>query len=407
MAAKPKKMYAFSWRGVNVNGKSVKGQILAYQESEARQILTEQRIRINKLKKRSPSATSKRSNAANSKDITLLTRQLATMLEAGVPLNTTLQLLKSSAKKAEMRSIITEILNQIEAGSSLSQAMRASSSLFDGFYCDLVSTGEQTGRLEQIFERICLYREKNEATRSKVIKAMIYPTIVFTLAIVVSVLMLLFVIPTFKSIFASFNAELPWFTQKILNLSDFIHEYGGMIFIGIVLGALLFKTLHKKHFRLRMKTCRFVLKLPIVGEVISKASIARFTRTLATTFSAGIPLLSGISAAGKTANNLHYEDVINQVHRQTMGGRSLHRSIQDTGEFPELMSQMVMIGEESGALDDMLNKIANVYETEVDNVVDNLGKIMEPLIIVTLGVLIGSLVVAMYLPMFNLMSVMG
>ncbi len=407
MAAKPKKMYAFFWRGVNINGKNVKGQILAYQESEARQILTEQRIRINKIKKRSPSATSKRSNAANSKDITLLTRQLATMLEAGVPLNTTLQLLKTSTKKAEMRSIIAEILNQIEAGSSLSQAMRASSSLFDGFYCDLVSTGEKTGRLEQIFERICLYREKNEATRSKVIKAMIYPSIVFTLAIVVSVLMLLFVIPTFKNIFASFNADLPWFTQKVLNLSDFIHEYGAMIFIGMLLGGFVFKTLHKKHFALRMKTCLFVLKLPIVGEVISKASIARFTRTLATTFSAGIPLLSGISAAGKTANNLHYEDVINQVHKQTMGGRSLHRSIQDTGEFPELMIQMVMIGEESGALDDMLNKIANVYETEVDNVVDNLGRIIEPLIIVTLGVLIGSLVVAMYLPMFNLMSVMG
>ena len=407
MAAKQKKMYAFRWRGVNIKGKKTKGEILAYQEQEARQILADQRIRVIKFKKGTPSSTSKRRNAANSKDITLFTRQMATMLEAGVPLNTTLQLLKNSAKKDEIRLIIGEILSQIETGSSLAQAMRASSSFFDPFYCDLVATGEQTGRLEQIFKRICLYREKNEDMRSKVVKAMIYPGIVFTLAIGISVAMLLFVIPTFKNIFASFNADLPWFTQQILDLSDFISEYGFMMLGGFVGGGFVFKSLHKKHYSLRMKVCRFTLKLPIIGEVISKASIARFTRTLATTFNAGIPLLSGIAAAGKTANNLHYEALIAEVHKQTMGGRALHRSIQETGEFPELMIQMIMIGEESGALDDMLNKIANVYETEVDNIVDNLGKVMEPMIIITLGLLIGSLVVAMYLPMFNLMSVMG
>ncbi|MEZ8142581.1 type II secretion system F family protein [Enterovibrio sp. FF113] len=407
MASKPRKLYAFQWRGTTAKGAKVKGQLLAYNEQDARNSLTEQRVRIIKIKRRSPSSWVKRRNTANAKDITLFTRQMATMLEAGVPLGETLQLLKTGSKKAEMKLIIGQIYSHIEAGSSLSQAMKSSSTLFDQFYCDLVATGEQTGRLEQIFARICVYREKSEDTRSKVIKAMIYPGIVCSIAILVTIGMLLFVIPTFKDIFSSFNAELPWFTQKVLGVSDAIHDYGVYMLIGIILAALAFKTSYQKSYAFRLKASRFSLRIPILGDVLTKATLSRFTRTLATTFSAGIPLLNGLSAAGKTANNTYFKQVIEDVHKQTSGGRPLHRAIRETDAFPDMMIQMVMIGEESGALDDMLNKVAGLYEADVDNTVDNLGKILEPMIIVLLGVLIGSLVVAMYLPMFDLMSVMG
>lgn len=407
MAARSLKLYSFKWRGITQKGRKVKGQILAYAEQEARNTLIEQRINITKIKRRSSSSWVKRRNYATNKDITLLSRQMATMLAAGVPLSNTLQLLKNSAKKAEMKQIITQIYSHIEAGSSLSQAMKASSSLFDQFYCDLVATGEQTGHLEQIFERICFYREKSENIRAKVKKAMIYPAIIFSLAALVSIGMMLFVIPTFKEIFASFNAQLPWFTQQVLNVSDAIRQYGIYILLAIVLIVIGIHLAIKKSYVLRLKASKLSLKIPIIGEILTKATIARFTRTLATTFSAGIPLLNGLSAARKTASNTHFQNILKIVHQQTAGGRPLHRSIQETGEFPDMMIQMVMIGEESGALDDMLNKVASIYEQDVDNTVDILGTIFEPIIIVILGLLIGALVIAMYLPMFNLMSVMG
>ncbi|SKA45082.1 type II secretion system F family protein [Enterovibrio nigricans] len=407
MATSKQKLHAFHWRGLTSKGSKVKGQILAFNEQEARIALAEQRVQVSKIKRRSPSAIVQRRNAATAKDITLFSRQISTMLEAGVPLGETLQLLKAGAKKAEMKLIISNIYRHVEAGASLAIAMKNSSPLFDQFYCDLVSTGEQTGRLEQIFARISVYREKEEATRAKVVKAMIYPSIVMFLVLAVTIGMLLFVIPTFKDVFASFNAELPWFTLKVLGLSEFVQHYGLYTALAFVIASLLFRAYYKRSTAFRLKVSRFSLHIPIVGGVLTKATLARFTRTLATTFSAGIPLLNGLAAAGKTANNLHYQKVIETVYQQTSGGRPLHRSIKETGQFPDMMTQMVMIGEESGSLDDMLNKVAGIYEDEVDNTVDNLGKILEPLIIIVLGVLIGSLVVAMYLPMFNLISVLG
>ncbi|WP_158161906.1 type II secretion system F family protein [Grimontia hollisae] len=407
MATSSHKLFSYQWRGVTSKGAKVKGQTLAYSEQEARQALQEQRIRLDKIKKRSPSSWVRRKNAANAKDITLFSRQMATMLEAGVPLGETLRLLKASAKKAEMKFILGQIYSHIEAGSSLAQAMKTSSPLFDQFYCDLVATGEQTGHLEQIFARICVYREKSEETKAKVIKAMIYPSIVCFIAILVTVGMLIFVIPTFKDVFSSFGAELPWFTRKVLGISDAIQLYGIYMLLALFIAVACVRLGVTKSDKFRLRASRFSLQIPVIGDVLTKATISRFTRTLATTFSAGIPLLSGLSAAGKTANNTHYQRVIEEVHKQTSGGRPLHRAIKETGQFPDMMIQMVMIGEESGALDDMLNKVAGIYEADVDNTVDNLGKILEPMIIVVLGVLIGSLVVAMYLPMFNLMSVMG
>ncbi|MFL7010572.1 type II secretion system F family protein [Enterovibrio norvegicus] len=407
MAEKAAQLRAYHWRGYTSKGAKVKGQLLAYREDEARNMLAAQQIRIEKIKQRSPSSWVKRRNTANHQDITLFTRQMATMLEAGVPLTETLKLLKSSAKKAELGLIINQIYQHIEAGSSLSQAMKNSSPLFDQFYCDLVATGEQTGRLEQIFARICVYREKSEATRAKVVKAMIYPGIVSVIALLVTIGMLIFVIPQFKDVFSSFNAELPWFTLKVLSVSDALQNYGHYLFLITVLSVLAFKASYNKSDAFKLKVSQFSLHIPIIGDVLTKATLSRFTRTLATTFSAGIPLLSGLAAAGKTTNNVYFTHVIEHVHQQTAGGRPLHRAIKETEAFPDMMIQMVMIGEESGALDDMLNKVAVIYEADVDNTVDNLGKILEPLIIVTLGLLIGSLVIAMYLPMFDLMNVMG
>lgn len=306
-----------------------------------------------------------------------------------------------------MKHIVSQIINHVEAGTSLAKALKSASPLFDPFYCDLVATGEQTGRLEQVFTRIFTYREKSEETRKKVVKAMIYPAIVCLIATLVTVGMLLFVIPTFKGVFSAFGAELPWFTRQVLNTSDALSKGGHYVLLMVFSLALLCRLLLRKSAAFRHRISRLSLHLPVVGDVITKATIARFTRTLATTFSAGIPLLQGLYAAAKTANHLHYQTVIEDIHRQTAGGRPLHRAIRETGQFPDMMSQMVMIGEESGALDEMLNKIATIYESEVDNTVDNLGKILEPMIILLLGLLIGALVIAMYLPMFNLMSVMG
>lgn len=407
MTDKANQIFVFHWRGFSLNQKKIKGHFFACSEAEARELLLNQQIHVLNIKKRSPSSYAKRQHKATSKDITLLTRQLATMLEAGIPLNSILKLLKASAKKAQIRTLLTEVSNQIEAGASLSQALHTSSALFDDFYCELVAVGEQTGRLESIFSRLHLYREKSENMRSKVIKAMIYPSIVFMVAIGVTTGMLLFVIPTFEDIFKTFDAKMPWFTQLILDSSRFLQNNGLNLFVCLCLLALLFRFFHKRHYQLRLNLCKFLLKTPVIGDILTKAAIARFTRTLATTYSAGVPLLNGIIAAGKTANNLHYEAVIEQVHQQTLSGKPFHRSIQETKAFSDMMVQMIMIGEESGKLDEMLNKIASLYEKEVDDIVDNLGKIIEPLVILTLGLLIGSLVIAMYLPMFNLMSVIG
>ncbi len=400
-------IFVFHWRGFTLNQKKIKGQFFASTETEARELLLNQQIQIIKIKQRTPSSYAKRRHKATSKDITLLTRQLATMLDAGIPLNNILKLLKTSAQKAQIRTLLTQISNQIEAGASFSQALRTSSALFDNFYCDLVAVGEQTGRLSSIFSRLYLYREKSEYMRSKIIKAMIYPGIVFSVAISVTIAMLLFVIPTFENIFQTFDAKMPWFTLLILDLSRFIQHQGLGLFISFCLFTLLFRFFYKRHYQLRLKISKFLLKAPIIGDILTKATIARFTRTLATTYSAGVPLLTGIIAAKKTANNLHYEAVIEQVHQQTLSGKPFYSSIQETGAFSDMMVQMIMIGEESGKLDEMLNKIASLYESEVDNIIDNLGKIIEPLVILILGLLIGSLVIAMYLPMFNLMSVIG
>ncbi|MDX1303867.1 type II secretion system F family protein [Photobacterium sp.] len=401
------KLRYYHWRGINPAGRKVSGVIIGFQEQEIRSKLTEQRIQIKKIKRRKPSTFSKLRNQMSSGDITETTRQLATMIESGVPVVQSFKLISQSHHKSEVRAVLSQVTTQVEAGSSLAKALKTSSPLFDTFFCDLVETGEQTGHLGEVFSRIATYREKSESTRKKVIKAMIYPAMVTFTAVLVTIMMLVFVIPQFASIFSSFGAELPWFTRQVIKASDFLTNDGGYLAIALTALLLLYRSCYKKFYRLRLASNRLTLKLPILGKVLLKATIARFARTLATTFSAGIPLLTGLQSAGKTTGNLHIQQAIHEAYTSTAAGMPLYLSLRQCNVFPELMLQMTMIGEESGALDDMLNKMALLYEDDVDNTVDNLGKILEPLIILILGGLIGSLLVAMYMPIFTLMSVIG
>ncbi|EKO3451388.1 type II secretion system F family protein [Vibrio fluvialis] len=397
----------YRWKGVNSTGKKVAGQTLAISEIEVRDKLKEQHIQVKKIKKGSVSVLTRLTNRVKTKDVTILTRQLATMLTTGVPIVQALKLVGDNHRKAEMKSILAQITKGVEAGTPISKAMRTASTHFDALYVDLIQTGEQSGNLAEIFERLATYREKSEQLRAKVIKALIYPSMVILVALGVSYLMLTMVIPEFESMFKGFGAELPWFTQQILKLSHGVQAYSAGAFIaslGLVFGI---KAARKKSFVVRLKTSQLSLRFPIIGGVLAKAAIAKFSRTLATSFSAGIPILASLKTTAKTAGNVHFETAIQDVHRHTAAGMPMYIAMRNTQAFPEMVLQMVMIGEESGKLDDMLNKVATIYEFEVDNTVDNLGKILEPLIIVFLGIVVGGLVVAMYLPIFNLMSVLG
>ncbi|MBJ6914109.1 type II secretion system F family protein [Vibrio cholerae] len=397
----------YRWKGINSNGKKVSGQMLAISEIEVRDKLKDQHIQIKKLKKGSVSLLARLTHRVKSKDITILTRQLATMLTTGVPIVQALKLVGDNHRKAEMKSILAQITKSVEAGTPLSKAMRTASAHFDTLYVDLVETGEMSGNLPEVFERLATYREKSEQLRAKVIKALIYPSMVVLVALGVSYLMLTMVIPEFESMFKGFGAELPWFTQQVLKLSHWVQAYSLWAFIAIAAAIFGLKALRKNSFQIRLKTSRLGLKFPIIGNVLAKASIAKFSRTLATSFAAGLPILASLKTTAKTSGNVHFETAINEVYRDTAAGMPMYIAMRNTEAFPEMVLQMVMIGEESGQLDDMLNKVATIYEFEVDNTVDNLGKILEPLIIVFLGTVVGGLVVAMYLPIFNLMSVLG
>lgn len=397
----------YRWKGINSNGKKVSGQMLAISEIEVRDKLKDQHIQIKKLKKGSVSLLARLTHRVKGKDITILTRQLATMLTTGVPIVQALKLVGDNHRKAEMKSILAQITKSVEAGTPLSKAMRTASAHFDTLYVDLVETGEMSGNLPEVFERLATYREKSEQLRAKVIKALIYPSMVVLVALGVSYLMLTMVIPEFESMFKGFGAELPWFTQQVLKLSHWVQAYSLWAFIAIAAAIFSLKALRKNSFQIRLKTSRLGLKFPIIGNVLAKASIAKFSRTLATSFAAGIPILASLKTTAKTSGNVHFETAINEVYRDTAAGMPMYIAMRNTEAFPEMVLQMVMIGEESGQLDDMLNKVATIYEFEVDNTVDNLGKILEPLIIVFLGTVVGGLVVAMYLPIFNLMSVLG
>ncbi|WP_243974790.1 type II secretion system F family protein [Vibrio natriegens] len=397
----------FRWKGINSSGKKTSGQTLAMSEVEVRERLSAQHIKIKKLKKSSISFLTKMSHRVKGKDITVFTRQISTMLVTGVPLVQALKLVSNNHKKAEMKSILMSVTRAVEAGTPMSKAMRTASTHFDALYTDLIATGELSGNLAEVFERLATYREKSEELRAKVIKALIYPAMVMLVALGVSYLMLTQVIPEFEKMFSGFGADLPWFTRQVLDLSAWMQNWGSFIALGTLSLIISARILVKRSDSFRLMMDRAILRIPVLGAVLSKAAIAKFSRTLATSFSAGIPILTSLKTTSKTSGNLHYQLAVEEVYRDTAAGMPMYVAMRNCDVFPELVLQMVMIGEESGRLDEMLNKVATIYEFEVDNTVDNLSKILEPLIIVFLGVVVGGLVTAMYLPIFNLMSVLG
>ena len=403
---KPKKaikINTYSWKGINRKGVRTSGEIKAATPLDAKAILRKQGVSTTKLVKKSEPLL--KFESIKPMDIAMVTRQLATMLGAGVPLVQSYKIVADGHDKAPVRELLTTVNDEIQAWVPVADALRPHRKYFDDLYCDLVAAGEMSGSLDAIFDRIATYLDKTEALKSKIKKAMLYPTAVIVVALGVTLLLLLFVVPQFQDIFSSFGHELPAFTQFVLRISEFVQAYWALIVGGVVAAVLLFKRAHFNSQAVRDKTDRTLLKFPIIGPILHKSSIARFSRTLATTFNAGVPLLEGLDSAAGASGNAVYRDALRTVKSEVEAGLMLYVAMNSTGIFPNMLVQMVMIGEETGAIDDMLNKVAEVYEREVDDAVDGLTSLLEPLLMVVIGVLVGGLIIAMYLPIFQLGSI--
>ena len=394
----------FVYNGSNRRGQVVKGEISAMSIVEAKNQLRRQGISAKRVKKLSKPLFGS-GEKIKPVDIALLSRQIATMLSAGVTLIQTIDMVASGHTNKKMRTLLSEIGASVSAGNPLSVTLRKYPDYFDDLYCDLVETGEQSGALETIYDRIAIYKEKSEALKSKIKKAMFYPIAVVVVALIVTIILLIFVVPQFEEIFSSFGAELPAFTQFVLGISRFMQDYGLVVAGAVFAAGSLFSRAHKKSLKLRDWVDAKTLKIPVIGEILKKASVARFTRTLATTFAAGVPLLGALDSAAGAAGNSVFRDAILFVKKEVSGGIPMNVGMRTTGVFPPMVVQMIAIGEEAGAVDEMLSKVATIYEAEVDDMVDGLTSLLEPMIMAVLGVVIGGLIVAMYLPIFEMGNV--
>ncbi|MFQ6372486.1 type II secretion system F family protein [Shewanella sp. YIC-542] len=404
---KAPKIFTFQWQGINRDGKKTSGELRGANITEIKTQLKSQGIIPKKVVKKSAGLFSSENKKIKPMDIAVITRQIATMLSAGVPLVTSIDLVGRGHEKPKMRQLLGTILADVQSGIPLSEALRPHRVYFDDLYVDLVAAGEHSGALDLVFDRIATYREKSEALKSKIKKAMFYPAAVVVVAIAVTALLLLFVVPQFESIFASFGAELPAFTQMIINISRFLQSSWYLFLAGIVASIWLFVRAHRNSQKFRDKIDEAVLKIPLIGPILHKGAMARFARTLATTFAAGVPLIEGLESASGAAGNAVYRKALMQVRTEVMAGMQMNVAMRTTRLFPDMLIQMVMIGEESGSLDDMLNKIANIYEMQVDDAVDGLSSLIEPLMMVVIGGLVGSLIIGMYLPIFQLGNVVS
>lgn len=409
MANKKNKLiiHTYIWQGINRKGDKVNGEYKGKNEKEVKESLRRQGVNPTKLKKKpEPLLKIGKSYTITPMDIAMVSRQLATMLTAGVPLVQSMAIVAEGHDKAMMRDLLGSINAEIQSGVPVADALRPHREYFDDLYCDLVAVGEQSGSLDQVYDRIATYKEKTEALKSKIKKAMLYPTAVIVVAFAVTMLLLIFVVPQFESIFSGFGAELPAFTQFVLKISDAVQAYWYLIVGALILAGVLFKKAHFKSENVRNKTDIFLLKLPIIGPILRKSCIARFSRTLATTFTAGVPLLDGLESAAGASGNYIYRRAVLSARRDVESGLMLNIAMRTSNIFPNMLIQMIMIGEESGNIDDMLNKVANIYEAEVDDAVDGLTTLIEPLIMVVIGTLVGGLIIAMYLPIFKMGSIL-
>jgi type IV pilus assembly protein PilC len=393
---------SFVWEGKDKRGKVVKGKSLAKDETALRAELRRQGVAPGRIRKQSSSIGGGKPNPG---DIAVFSRQLATMLSAGIPLVQAFDIVGAGHEKASMQRLILDIKGDVEGGVSLHEALAKRPLYFDDLFVNLVEAGEQAGALESLLDKVATYKEKTEALKKKVKKALFYPTAVLVVAVIVTVILLVFVIPQFEDLFKGFGADLPAFTQMVINLSKFVQNKG--IFVAMILGGAgyTFVYFHKRSRKLRQRMDRLQLRLPVIGPIMRKAAIARFARTLSTMFAAGVPLVEAMESVAGATGNIVYEDATLAMRDEVATGTRLQRAMENTNLFPNMVVQMIAVGEEAGALDEMSGKVATFFEQEVDNAVDSMSSLLEPLIMAILGVLVGGLVIAMYLPIFKLGAV--
>ncbi|MEO9522520.1 type II secretion system F family protein [Marinobacter alexandrii] len=407
MAEKAQKLESYVWEGKDRKGNKSKGELTGSNLALVKAQLRKQGIIPDKVKKKPKPLFGGGSKRITPFDIAMLTRQLATMMKAGVPLVQSFDIVADGLENKGLQELVMSIRNDISSGTSFASALRKHPKHFDDLYCNLVDSGEKAGALEQMLERIATYLEKTELLKKKVKKAMTYPIAVVVVAIIVTAILLVKVVPQFESLFQGFGAELPVFTQFVVELSEWMQSWWFVVLLGIVGTIYLFKEAIRRSQKFSDFVDKYVLKLPVVGEILDKSAVAKFGRVLSTTFAAGVPLVDALDSVAGATGNAVYRDAIDRIKNDVSSGTQLQASMRQQDIFPVMAVQLTAIGEESGNLDEMLTKVAEHYEAVVDDMVDNLTALMEPMIMAVLGVLVGGLIIAMYLPIFQMGQVVG
>ncbi|KRW81914.1 type II secretion system F family protein [Marinobacter sp. P4B1] len=406
MAQKSHRLETYVWAGKDRKGNASKGEIMGSSIALAKAQLRKQGMIPDKVKKK-PKPLFGGSKKITPFDIAMLTRQLATMMKAGVPLVQSFDIVADGLENKGLQELVVTIRNDISSGSGFAASLRKHPKYFDDLYCNLVDSGEKAGALEAMLDRIATYLEKTEILKKKVKKAMTYPIAVVVVAIVVTAILLVKVVPQFESLFSGFGAELPVFTQFVIRISEWLQAWWFIVLLGIVGAIFLFKESRRRSQKFSDLIDKYVLKLPIVGEILDKSAVAKFGRVLSTTFAAGVPLVDALDSVAGATGNAVYRDAIQRIKNDVSSGTQLQASMRQQDIFPVMAVQLTAIGEESGNLDEMLQKVAEHYEAVVDDMVDNLTALMEPMIMAVLGVLVGGLIIAMYLPIFQMGQVVG
>lgn len=403
-APKTEKAYLFAWEGADKHGKRVKGESRASSMALVKADLRRQGISPLKVKKKATSLINTKQKITPG-DIAVFARQLATMMEAGVPMVQAFDIVGRGHDNPSMQDLLLSIKADVEGGTALAEALAKHPLYFDDLFCNLVRAGEAAGVLENLLDKIATYKEKTESIKGKIKKALFYPAAVILVAILVTALIMIFVIPQFETLFANFGGDLPAFTKMVVSMSQWMTNYWWLLLLGIMGGVYFFGYSYKRSRKMRQQLDKLLLQVPIIGAIIHKATIARFSRTLATMFAAGVPLVEALESVAGATGNIIYSDAVLRMREDIATGQSLQLTMKQQKLFPHMVIQMVAIGEESGALDHMLSKVADFFEEEVDNAVDALSSLLEPMIMVIIGTLVGGLVVAMYLPIFKMAAV--
>src|SRR6056297_1333114 len=401
--AQAAKQYPFSWQGKDQKGTLLKGSLVAVNEAAVRANLRRQGLVPVQIRRQS--TLFQRRSKISTADISIFSRQLATMMQAGIPLVQAFDIVATGHENPSMQKLLSAIKGDIESGTTLADALAKHPVYFNDLFVNLVNSGEQSGALETLLDKIATYQEKTEAIKKKIKKALTYPAAVLVVAFIVTAVLLVFVIPQFESLFQGFGADLPAFTQFVVGLSLFVRNNGIFIIGGLVAAVVTFGYFKKRSRKFNHFLDRMILKVPVIGEIMRKAAIARFTRTLSTMFAAGVPLVEALESVAGATGNIVFEEATMDIRTEVATGQRLQRAMEATELFPNMVIQMVAVGEESGSLDEMCGKVADFYEADVDDAVDNLSSLLEPLIMAILGILVGGLVIAMYLPIFKLGAV--